>query len=51
MIFVFLGENLVSWNVSQSSVESEYRAMVNVTLELICNRDLLIEIDSPQIVP
>ena len=41
---IFLGENLVSWKnkkqsvVSQSSAESEYRAMANVTLELIWNK-------------
>ena len=50
---VFLGGNLVSWKskkqtvVSRSSAESEYRAMANVTLEMVWIRDLLTEIGLP----
>ena len=53
MILCFFGENLVSWKskkqsvVSRFSAESEYRAMTNITLELICIRDLLTEIGLP----
>jgi len=45
-------ENLVSWKskkqsvVSQSSAESKYRVMANVTLELIWIKDLLTKISS-----
>jgi len=47
---VFFGGNLVSWKskkqsvVSRSSAESEYRAMANVTLEMIWIKDLLTEV-------
>ncbi|KAJ9545430.1 hypothetical protein OSB04_025137 [Centaurea solstitialis] len=47
---VFVGGNLVSWKskkqhtVSRSSVESEYRAMADVTSEMIWVRRLLMEL-------
>ncbi|GAV59353.1 LOW QUALITY PROTEIN: hypothetical protein CFOL_v3_02884, partial [Cephalotus follicularis] len=47
---VFVGGNLVSWKskkqsvVTRSSVESEYRAMANVTCELMWTRQLLSEL-------
>jgi len=38
---------VVSWSIA----ESEYGAMINVTLELICIRGLLTQIDFSQSVP
>ena len=50
---VFLGGNLVTWNshkqqvVARSSIESEYRALASVTMELIWIKSLLDELQLP----
>lgn len=47
---VFVGSNVVSWSskkqhvVSRSSTESEYRALANTAVEVVCIQSLLHEI-------
>ena len=50
---VFLGGNLVTWSsrkqqvVARSNIESEYRALASVTIELIWIKSLLDELQFP----